>query len=153
MTYRKTASFRFDSIFGVLLMVAFLVGMFFILRGLFWLLSFVAPVLLIAAFIMDRSVVINYIKWIGKTLKTNPLAGIAAIVFSILGYMLVCPYLFAKAFFKKKIKDAQQRYEQEKQGELIDFEELESKPNKETLTLPRLEKKEETRSAYDKMFE
>jgi hypothetical protein len=156
MPYRTTAQFKLNSIFGVLLLIAFLVGLFFVLKGVFWVLSWIAPVLLIAAFIIDKSVVINYVKWIGKTLKENPLLGIAAILFTILGYMVVFPYLFAKALFKKKIKDVQQQYEKQQQGELVDFEEVESKPNRqERLELPRFEKqsKQEKRSEYDQLFD
>ena len=156
MPYRTTAQFKLNSIFGVLLLIAFLVGLFFVLKGVFWVLSWIAPVLLIAAFIIDKSVVINYVKWLGKTLKENPLLGIAAILFTILGYMVVFPYLFAKALFKKKIKDVQQQYEKQQQGELVDFEEVESKPNRqERLELPRFEKqsKQEKRSEYDQLFD
>jgi hypothetical protein len=157
MPYRTTAQFKLNSIFGVLLLIAFFVGLFFILKGVFWVLSWIAPLLLIAAFIIDKSVVINYVKWIGKTLKENPLLGIAAILFSIIGYMIVFPYLFAKALFKKKIKDVQQQYEKQQKGELIDFEEIETKPNKpqETLELPRYEKqgRQEKRSEYDQLFD
>ncbi|MBI5916635.1 MAG: hypothetical protein HY842_14755 [Bacteroidetes bacterium] len=153
MTYRKTSSFRIDSITGALILVAFLVAMFFVVKYSLIVLSWVAPLLLIAALIIDRSVVINYVKWIFSTLKSNPLLGIGAIIFTILGYMVVFPFLFAKALFKKKIKAAHQRFEQEKQGELIDFEEIESKPAKgKPLELPQL-KKQERKSEYDQMFE
>lgn len=156
MPYRKTAQFRFDSIASILLLVAFFIALFFIVRGVFIILSYAAPVLLIAAFIIDRSVVINYVKWLGGLVKSNPLLGIGAILLSLVGYMVVFPYLFLKAVFKKKIKDVQQRYEQEQQGELIDFEEIESKRNlDETLHLPQMEKKQpkEKRSEYDKLFD
>ncbi|MCB0521599.1 MAG: hypothetical protein H6577_07960 [Lewinellaceae bacterium] len=156
MPYRTSAQFKLNSVFGLLLLIAFFVGLFFILKGVFWILSWIAPVLLVAAFIIDKSVIINYGKWIAKTLKENPLLGIAAIVFTVVGYMVVFPYLFAKALFKKKVKDVQQQYEREQQGELVDFEEIESKPNrKETLELPQFEKqaKQEKRSEYDQLFD
>ena len=156
MPYRKTAHFRFDSIASLLLLIAFFVALFFIMKGVFIVLTYAAPVLLIAAFIIDRSVVINYVKWLGGLVKSKPLLGIAAIVLSLVGYVIVFPYLFLKAIFKKKIKDVQQKHEREKQGELIDFEEIESKPNlHETLELPRMEKREppKKRSEYDKLFD
>lgn len=153
MSYRKTANFRFDSIASLLLLIGFFVALFFILRGVFIVLSYAAPVLLIAAFIIDRSVVINYVKWLGGLLKSNVLLGIAAIVLSLVGYVIVFPYLFLKAIFKKKIKDVQQKYEQEKQGELIDFEEIESKPNlHDTFELPKAQKREK-RGEYDQLFD
>ncbi len=156
MPYRKTANFRFDSIASLLLLIAFFVALFFIVRGVFIVLTYAAPVLLLAAFIIDRSVVIDYVKWLGGLVKSNPLLGVAAIILSLVGYVIVFPYLFLKAIFKKKIKDVQQKYEREQQGELIDFEEIESKPNfEERLELPRVEKRkpQEKRSEYDQLFD
>ncbi len=156
MPYRKTANFRFDSIASLLLLIAFFVALFFILRGVFIVLTYAAPVLLIAAFIIDRSVVINYVKWLGGLVKSNPLMGVAAIILSLVGYVIVFPYLFLKAIFKKKIKDVQKKHEREQQGELIDFEEIESKPNlDEPLELPRMERRkpQEKRSEYDQLFD
>ncbi len=153
MTYRKTSSFRLDGITSILILIGFLVAMYFIVKYTLIALTVVAPILLIATFIIDRSVIFNYVKWIGSTLKSNPLLGIGAILFTIFGYMLVFPFLFGKAVLKKKFKQAQQQYENERDGELIDFEELESKPNREKpLDLPKL-KKQETGTEYDRLFE
>ncbi len=153
MTPRKTSSFRLDGITGMLILIGFLVAMYFIIKYTLIALTFVAPLMLVATLIIDRSVVFNYVKWIGSTLKTNPLLGIAAILFTIFGYVLVFPFLFAKALLKKKFKDAKQKFENERQGELIDFQEIESKPKKETpLELPQL-KKQPTNDEYDKLFE
>ncbi len=155
MANRSSASFKLDGFLGIILLVAFFVGIFFILQGVFFVLKWVAPALLVAAFIIDRSVVINYVKWLGKLVRSNPLMGIGAILLSLLGYMVVCPYLFAKALFKKKIKEVTQEFEKKQQGEFIDYEEISSKPNKdESLELPRLEKIEQKkRSDYDNMFD
>ena len=153
MTYRKTSGFRLDGITGVLILIGFLVAMYFIVKGMLIVLAIAAPLMLIATLIIDRSVVINYVKWIGTTLKSNPLLGIGAILFTIFGYMLVFPFLFGKAILKKKFKKAQQQHENRTQGELVDFEELESKPSREKpLVLPQL-KKQEKGGEYDQMFE
>ncbi len=153
MPFRKTAQFRIDSIAGMLLMVAFFIGIFFLLRGLFWVLSWVAPVLLLAAFIIDRTVVINYGKWLIKTVKNNPLLGIIAILFTAIGYTVVFPFLFAKALFKKKIKNATRQYENNQQGELVEYEELDNASSDEKpLEMPPLKKKEQ-RGEYDQLFD
>lgn len=154
MTYRKTSGFRLDGIKGILILVAFLVAMYFIVKGMLIVLAVAAPLLLIAALIIDRSVVINYVKWIGSTLKSNPLLGIGAILFTVFGYMLVFPFLFGKALLKKKFKQAHQQYESRTQGELVDFEEIESKPAREKpLELPRLKKQPSKSGEYDQLFE
>lgn len=159
MANNNSTQFKLDGFLGILLLVAFFVAIFFILQGVFFVLKWVAPALLVAAFIIDRSVVLNYGKWIVNTIKTNPLLGIGAVLFAIIGYMLVCPYLFAKALFRRKIKAVSKNFEQKQQGqregEYVDFEEISSEPIKEeTLQLPRLEKMEKKqRNDYDNMFE
>ena len=153
MTYRKTSSFRLDGITGVLILIGFLVAMYFIVKYTLLALTVVAPLMLIATLIIDRSVVFNYVKWIGSTLKSNPLLGIGAILFTIFGYTLVFPFLFGKALLKKKFKQAQRQYENERQGELVDFEEIESKPSREKpLELPQL-KKQGKGGEYDQLFD
>ena len=142
-----------DGITGILILIGFLVAMYFIIKYTLLALTVVAPLMLIATLIIDRSVVFNYVKWIGSTLKSNPLLGIGAILFTIFGYTLVFPFLFGKALLKKKFKDARQQYENERQGELVDFEEIESKPNTEKpLELPQL-KKQAKGGEYDQLFE
>ncbi len=158
MVNRASSQFKIDGILGIVLLVAFFVGIFFIMSGVFWVLKWVAPVLLLAAFIIDKSVVINYGKWLISSLKSNPLFGVGAILFTAIGYMVVFPYLFAKALFKKKVRKVTDEFEQKQKGEFVDFEEISSKPkNEEILQLPRLEKMERKQkqrgSDYDNMFE
>jgi hypothetical protein len=56
---------------------------------------------------------------------------------------------------KKKFKQAYNRYESERQGELIDFEELESKPNRDKkVELPPMKQPQASkRSEYDQLFD
>lgn len=153
MTFRKTSGFRLDGITGILILVGLLVAMYFIVKYTLLALTIVAPLMLIATLIIDRSVVINYIKWIGSTLKSNMLLGIGAILFTIFGYTLVFPFLFGKAILKRKFNDAQHKYETERQGELIDYTEIDSKPSREKpLELPQL-KKQGRGGEYDQLFE
>ena len=156
MANGNTSQFKLNGFLGVILLVAFFVGIFFLLQGLLFVLKWVAPALLVAAFIIDRSVVINYGKWLFKMVKSKPLYGIGAILFSLLGYMLVCPFLFAKALFKKKIKEVSKQFEEKQQGggEFVDYEEVSSKPVKdEMLELPPLKRTErKQRNDYDDMF-
>lgn len=152
MPYRKSASFSIDSILGILLLIAILVGIFFVMQVVFKVMMAIAPVLGIAAFFIERSVVTNYFKWIWETLKSNRLLGIGAIVFTVVGYMIVLPFLFVKALTKKKLKAARQQYEKEQQGELVDYEELDTTPTNKPTELPRVERQPRN-SEYDKLFD
>jgi hypothetical protein len=166
MSNRRTAYFKFDSFAGILLLVMFFVALFFVLSGIFWVLKYVAPVLLVAAFIIDKSVVIGYGKWLLETLKNNPIIGIGAILLTILGYTVVFPFLFAKALFKKKIKKVTKQFEEQAgasrgftrpKEEFVDYEEVSSETHDEKpLELPRIEKQPRTQkrdSEYDQFFE
>lgn len=81
-----------------------LVGFVFILAMLFWvaksvlsLLSWASPVLFLAAIVINYRVVIGYGKWLLASLKRNPIFGIAAILFSVLGFPLVSIFLLLRA--------------------------------------------------------
>ena len=165
MNTRRSAAFKLDSFAGLLLMVLFLVGLFFFLQILFKILAWVSPILLVAAFVIDRSVVINYVKWIGKLFGQNPLVGIGAALLSVLGYAILGPFLFAKALFKKKVKNMTQQFEQQagvsgstrQNDEFVDFEEVSSETHQEKpLELPRIDQQPRTQkrdSEYDQFFD
>ena len=163
MTNRRSASFKFDSFASILLLVVFFVALFFVLTGIFWVLKYVAPVLLLFAFLIDRQVVIGYGKWLVDLVKKNPLMGIVAIALTILGYTVVFPFLFVKALFKKKVKDMTKRFEQQSgayqqtKDEFVDYEEVSSETHEEEpLELPDLKKQarpQQKSSDYDQFFE
>lgn len=165
MSNRSTATFKFDSILGIVMLVGFFVGLFLILKGIFTVLStvWVALGLLAVTLIIDRYVVINYVKWLWNLLRTRPLYGIAGILFTVIGYMVVIPFLFAKALFKKKIKNMTKQFQgfpgqEQQKSEFVDYEEISSETKtEEPLELPKIEKKTRTEqhrgSDYEQFFE
>lgn len=170
MHNRHSATFKFDSFLGIILLVAFFVGIYFMLKGIFTVLSmvWVAVGLLALTLIIDRYVVINYVKWLWKSLLTKPLIGIAAIALTIIGYMVVIPFLFAKALFKKKVRNMTKQFQQQMGGhqqppakdEFVDFEEVSSEMHtEEPLELPRSKPRpqqpQQSRKGtdYDRFFE
>lgn len=109
---------------AIALLVIVLIGIFFIARGIFWLLSILAPILLIAAVIIDHKVVLNYVKWLVDMLKRNVLVGLAAVALSVIGYPIVFAFLLGRAIMNKRIKDVEKQERAFREGELVDFEEL-----------------------------
>jgi len=107
-----------------ILVVAF-IGVFFVARGIFWLLNLVAPILLIAALIIDYKVLINYVKWLVDLTKRNVLIGLVAIVLSIIGYPIVFAFLLGRALMNRKVKEIEKQERAHREGELVDYEELE----------------------------
>ena len=133
---------------GLLVLLIFFIGLFWITSAILRLLySWIAPVILIVALIIDYKVLIEYIQMLVKLLKKNTGLGIAAIIGSVIGYPFVFSYLLAKAYYRKKQKKSKSS-EPLKEGEYIDFEELESK----SVDIPEI-RKESDDSTYDNVFE
>lgn len=149
----------FGGFAGLLSLALFMMVAFFLFKGIFWILSWAAPVLLLATLIMDYTVVTDFIKFLVKLLKDNPLFGVVAIVLSLVAYPFTAGFLFFRAMMRRAIKKVQQpRAETHATGEKVndidddgfaDYEEIES------LDLPEIEveKPEIRNNDYDQMFD
>ncbi|MEZ5039102.1 MAG: hypothetical protein R2828_04395 [Saprospiraceae bacterium] len=148
----------FNSVTSVIMMVLLFVALFYIARFIFRLLWLVAPILLVAAIIVDYKTVLGYVKWIGSLLQKNPMAGVVAILLSALGFPLVSGFLLMKGLFKKKVKEATQAREAAIRGEFVEYEEI---VDDDALELPPLEVKKvqqkqrpsKSDSEYDQFFD
>lgn len=153
----------FSSITGIIMAVLFFLVLFYLTKIVFKILWFISPLLFIASLIIDHKVFLGYAKWLGGMVKNNPLVGIGAIVLSVLLFPLTASFLFGKALFRKKVKDAQQEYEKQVHGELVEFEEIveEEELSEDVLRLPPMEKEPRPRrtsstkpkdNEYDDLF-
>lgn len=104
----------------LLILVLFIMSLFWLTKGLLKILSFIAPVLLIGALIVNYRVVLGYGKWISDSLKRNPLFGILAIIFTIIGFPIVSAFLFVRALLSKGVGTSSVR----KRGEYIKYEKV-----------------------------
>lgn len=149
----------FGGIAGLISLALFMMVAFFLFKGLFWILNLVAPVLLIATLIMDYTVVTDFVKFLIKLLKDNPLFGIVAIVLSLVAYPFTAGFLFFRAMMRRAIKKVQEpRQETYADGENVndvDDEGFAEYEEIETLELPEVEKqKTQGRdNDYDQMFD
>lgn len=154
MQFRKEYNMRgnpFNSIWSILMIILALVTLYFLARAIFQILYYLSPVLLIAALVINYRVVLDYIKWVGSLYRQHIGLGIGATLLSIFGFPIVSVFLFGKALFQRKLKQAEEAYERENLGELADYEELDSSP----LELPELEKKREqpkSDNEYENLF-
>ncbi|MEE9437995.1 MAG: hypothetical protein V3V14_03275 [Saprospiraceae bacterium] len=132
-------------------LIVVMVALFFLAQGVFWLLSKLAIGLFIIALIMDYTVVTDYLKFVWKLLKENPIMGIIAIVLTVVGYPVVAGLLFGKALMKRQIKKVfgplQEKAAAEE--EFTDFEEIED----DVLELPKLKKTVQQRGTTDSDYE
>lgn len=159
MIYRKENNGPIASIGTLLIMVAFMIGLFFLARFVFRILAFLSPVLLIAALILDYRTVLGYGKWLINLVRRNILMGVGAILLTVIGFPLVSAFLAGKALLMRNVRQARKEQEQKVQGEYIDFEEV----DEEIMELPKLKerrreippapKKEDDDSKYDEFFD
>lgn len=155
-----------NPLIGVIGLVLFLIVAYFLIKSIAWVLGLIAPVLLIITLFMDKSVIINYGKWIMNLFKTKWYYGLGAGAMTFFGFPFVSAFLFGKAMFKKKVagmgmgmggddretaKDTYTDYE-EVESE-ISYEEVEIP--EQDLDLPEIEENFNTLdedNAYDNLF-
>jgi hypothetical protein len=115
-----------NSIVGIVLMIVFLIGMFYVAQFVFRILYFLAPFMLIATLIINYRVVTGYLQWVLALVKRNPVMGIGAGILTVIGFPIVSAFLLAKAIMLKKVDQAQEKARIRREGELIDYEEVDS---------------------------
>ncbi len=115
MINRQSNTNPFGSITSLLVMAAVIIGLFFLAKGIFSLLAWAAPVLLLITLILDYNIILDFGAWLVKLLRTNILNGIIAVLFVVFAFPLVAGFLFSKAILKrqgsgmKKMFDEQQK--------------------------------------------
>ena len=125
-------SFRPDpgqALIGILLLVGLFMGFFFIARGIFTLLSWLAPVMIILTVIIDYRVVVGYFKWLWRLIHEEFLLGLGAAAVTIIGYPVVAGYLLFRAWHTSQNKKGRNDNSGEKGriGEYISFEEVDDR--------------------------
>jgi predicted membrane protein len=126
--------------FGPLIgLVVFIFIMYFVITGLFKILSVAAPFLLIGAALLDYTVITDYAKFIFKLLKENPLFGLLAILLTIVGIAPVSGFLFFKAWARRSLKKHMNAMEREA-NKYEEYEEVKEVKEDDFLILPKIEK-------------
>ena len=160
--------------FGCLLLSIFgLAAVYFIFKGLYWLLYWLSPGLLVLALIINWRIFPKTVKdWL-KTLETQPVSALIYLGFAILAFPFFSLYMLLKAAGLKQLERMGTQFNQQQgsageQEEFTEFEEIESTPKtdltpKQPVTPPELpEKDAQTAQAkgppkpgnpYDQIFE
>jgi len=144
--------------------VLFIVGAYYLLQGLYYLLLWAAPALLVLALIINWRVFPDTIKSWLKTLETNPLYALLTLAVAVLVFPFFSLYIFLKAIGYRKMEQLRRQFGQDenpREEEFVAFEELESTPKKsfdEEVEIPELpiepEKREpkKDQNPYDSLF-
>ncbi len=139
----------------LLILTIFFTAFFFLAKGLFWLLSWVAPILLIITLIIDYKIVVNFLKYLWELLKNNTVLGIISVILVVLGYPFVCGFLLLKALGKRSIGKVMEQAEKER-NTYTEYEEVVEDDS--FLELPPLQKQAkqapnpQKSNEYDDMF-
>lgn len=143
----------FGFIGPLLILAGFFAVLFLIARGVFKLLYFIGPVLLIIAIILDYKAVIEFLQSAWNLLVKNPLMGIMAIVLGIVFWPVLTGYIFFKALGRRKLKKVLDTMEQERNS-YTEYEEVVEDDS--FLQLPELNKPKENPiyrdNKYDQLF-
>jgi hypothetical protein len=147
-------SIKANGIVGIIFLVLLLVALFFLAKGIFTILAWLSPVLILGAIILNYKTVLGYLKFILSLFQRNPLAGIIAVLLSVLGFPILSGVLFGKAIFDRKIRRLQRAHEASEAAEYVPYEEVIKPDPKESLELPPLDKQkaEKKENRYDNLF-
>jgi hypothetical protein len=110
-----------------------LVALWFILKGLYMLLYWIAPVLFVLALVVNWRAVADTGREFWGLLQRNPLGGLMLGAFCVLAFPLLTLYLFFRALGYNKVQELKRQFGQDTQGpqpegDFADYEELESQP-------------------------
>lgn len=113
--------YKFSTINPIVGLIGFaivVIGLFWVTKVIFKILLALAPFLLIAALFINYRVVLGYIKWLMGSVKRNPVFGIFAILFTIVGFPLVTGFLFFRALATRGVSSTMNPAK----GEFIKYE-------------------------------
>lgn len=150
---KKSSTSFTGSLLGIVMIVGVLMVAWFMISGIFKILAFIAPILLIATLFLKWSVVVDYAKFIIKTIQENPVKGLLYGAGTFFGFPLVMAYLFFKALTLSQIEKRLGK----KQPKYAEYEEVEEQEvdDEDFLELPEIEKAEPTKRSgneYEDLF-
>ena len=153
MTNKGGFSFGTNGIMGIITLILGFILLFFIAKGVFTLLSWAAPFLLLGALIVNWRTVAGYGKFILNLFKRNIIMAIVAVVLTVIGFPIVAGFLFGKSFLDRKVAQLRSAQEEKVEGEYVEYEDLtEDEVEPEILELPEIEPLQQE-SDYDDFFE
>lgn len=147
----------FVSLTGAITMILGMVVLFYLAKGIFTILAWVAPVLLILTLVINHKVVLNYGKWIFNQFKAKnwPVA-LGATALTVFAFPFVSLFLFGKAIIMKKITEAfpgaaEAAQQSQKEDDFVEYEEIVEDP----LELPEISKEAQEKidkNDYENLF-
>ena len=156
MTKRRIDVNPLNALPIILILIAVFVALWFVAKSIFTLLAWVAPVLLIAAAVINYKVVLSYGTFLLNLLKRNPVMGIVGVLMSFFFYPVVSLFLLGKALLYRKVDTLKKEFEAKQgggatDGDFVEYEEIEL-PKEKPLELPR-RPLQEKQNEYEELFD
>ena len=133
MTNNRGGFAQFRGWQSLLVTAGVLILLYFVAKAIFNVLYFLAIPLLIATLIIKRQVILNFFKTIGGLFKRSPVLGIGAGLLSAFFYPVVIGFLFVQAMMHRKVDKIQGDIEAQKEGEYVEYEEMNHEVDTENL--------------------
>lgn len=135
MNYRFNSINPIQLLIGLAFIILLLGGLFFVAQGIFLVLMYLSPVLLLASLIMDYKVVINYGKWLVRKFNKNILSGVTWSLVTLFGFPVVAAILCVRAWTSYQLGQ-QTKERPKKDGEYIDYEIVDEEEEAEYIEIP-----------------
>jgi len=138
---------RPGGLLGLILMIAVFVGLYFVAVGVFKLLSFIAPVLILLAAIINYRTILNFLRYMLDLIRRRPLMGILGVLLSVVGFPVLSAVLFGKSILDRQVRKLEKAHKQAIEGEYVEFEEVVRQEDADVIELPPIEPKESPQAA------
>lgn len=133
-----------------------LIALFWLAKGVFFILNIIAPFLLIITLILNYKVVLGYGTWLLELIKRDLLLGILAAIGTVFFFPVVSAYLFGKMLLLRKVNKMKNEFNTQntfyQNEEFTSYEEVEEiTPN--ILKLSKTAENQSNSNNYDTFFE
>lgn len=113
---------------GLLIMGVFIFLVFLLLRSLYKILWIASPVIIIATLLIDRQIILRFLRMVGRVFKRNPLTGVVLIILSIVIFPFLSVGMLVNAILNRKIKSRAKEFGYSRPEETFtEYEEMEIK--------------------------
>lgn len=126
----------FQIILGLFMLFAFLYVVLRLTKWILYGLGVIAPVLLVAAAVLNFATVKNFVRYLWKLIRRNPIMGIGLTLLAIIGFPITCALLFVRSLTRFQKRRRGKRSATADGSEYIDYEIVEEEPS-DWLKIPR----------------
>lgn len=132
-----------------------LIILFWLAKGVFYILNIAAPFLLIITLIMNYKVVLGFGSWLLDLLKKDIIVGLLASVGTVVFFPVVSAYLFGKMLLLRKVNKMKSDYTDQSYNIKDDYTSYEEVDEIEipSLELPKKFENLNKPNNYDKFFD